>query len=36
MIGWKVMVGEEIEWWGIVFDWKENVGGEVIILWNKL
>jgi hypothetical protein len=23
------------EWWRIVIGWEENVGGEVVIFWDK-
>ncbi len=28
-------VGEKSEWWRVVISWKENVGGEVVIFWDK-
>jgi hypothetical protein len=23
------------EWWRVVIGWEENVGGEVVIFWDK-
>ena len=28
-------VGGKSEWWRVVIGWKENVGGEVVIFWDK-
>jgi hypothetical protein len=25
----------ENEWWRVVIGWEENVGGEVVIFWDK-
>jgi hypothetical protein len=30
-----VEVGGKIEWWRVVIGWEENVGGEVVIFWDK-
>jgi hypothetical protein len=30
-----VKVGGKSEWWRVVIGWEENVGGEVVIFWNK-
>ncbi len=28
-------VGEKSEWRRVVISWEENVGGEVVIFWDK-
>ncbi len=28
-------VGGKSEWWRVVIGWEENVGGEVVIFWDK-
>lgn len=28
-------VGEKNEWRKVVIGWEENIGGEIIIFWNK-
>jgi hypothetical protein len=27
--------GEKSEWWRVVIGWEKNVGGEVVIFWDK-
>ncbi len=28
-------VGGKSVWWRVVIGWEENVGGEVVIFWDK-
>jgi hypothetical protein len=35
LIGWDEEVGRELKWRTIVISWKEGVGGEVVIFWDK-
>jgi hypothetical protein len=30
-----VKVSGKSEWWRVVVGWEENVGGEVVIFWDK-
>jgi hypothetical protein len=35
MIELVVEVCKKSEWWRVVTGWEKNVGGEVVIFWNK-